>query len=85
MGAMVYSKSNLEKVRAKGEKIKLTVMGILHLQNDIPPKLALQVIESVKVRGIFNAGDPLKAALADRMNQGQFRSSQFMMGQAIPC
>ena len=41
-------------------------IGILHLDDDIPPELAREVVESVQVRGIFQASEPLKAALADR-------------------
>jgi hypothetical protein len=40
---------------------------MLHLQDDIPPELAAEVIEEIKVRGIFNASDAVKAALADRV------------------
>jgi hypothetical protein len=40
---------------------------MLHLHDDIPAELALEVIEEIKVRGIFNASPEVKAALADRM------------------
>jgi Arc/MetJ-type ribon-helix-helix transcriptional regulator len=68
IGAVVYSKADLEKYQAKGEKLKLSVMGLLHLQNDIPASLATEVIESVKVRGVFQASEAVKSALADRQS-----------------
>jgi len=67
IGALIYDKTELEKFRSKGEKIKMTIVGFLLLANDISPELARQVIESIQVRGIFHASDEVKAALADRM------------------
>jgi Arc/MetJ-type ribon-helix-helix transcriptional regulator len=67
IGALIYDKTELEKFRSKGEKIKMTIVGFLNLANDISPELARQVIESIQVRGIFHASDEVKAALADRM------------------
>lgn len=67
IGALVYDKSDFEKYKAKGEKINITVVGFLHLANDIPPDLARDVIESIQVRGAFHASEVLKSALADRI------------------
>ena len=67
IGVLSYDRSDLEKRKAKGEKMTLAIMGFLHLQDDITPELAAEVIESVRVRGVFVASDAVKAALADRM------------------
>jgi Arc/MetJ-type ribon-helix-helix transcriptional regulator len=67
IGVLAFDRSDLEKRKQKGERVKWTVVGLLHLANDITPELALDVIESVQVRGIFQAPDAVKAALADRM------------------
>ena len=67
IGVLVYDSSDLEKRKQKGEKIKMTIVGLLHLANDISPELACEVIESIQVRGIFQASDQVKAALADRI------------------
>ena len=66
VGAMVYSRRGLEEIRAKGERIHLRVVGILSIADDVTPELAREVIESVKVRGIYRAGAAVKEALADR-------------------
>ena len=66
IGVLVYDSSDLEKRKLKGEKIKMTIVGLLHLANDVSPELAREVIESIQVRGIFQASDQVKAALADR-------------------
>jgi len=67
IGVLSYDRGDLEKRAAKGEKLKLAVMGLLHLHDDITVDLAMSVIESVQVRGMFIASDEVKAALADRM------------------
>ena len=67
IGALAYDSLDFEKRRSKGEKIKMTVVGVLQLASDISPELARQVVESIQVRGIFHASDAVKAALADRM------------------
>lgn len=67
IGVFGYNKADLEAARGKGQKMKITVLGLLHLSSDITPSLASEVIESVQVRGIFQASDAVKAALADRM------------------
>lgn len=67
IGVLTYDRSDFEKAKQKGEKIKCTVMGLLHLQNNIPADLAVEVVETVQVRGIFIASEAVKQALADRM------------------
>jgi Arc/MetJ-type ribon-helix-helix transcriptional regulator len=67
IGVLIYDRSDFEKWRANGQKIKLSVVGVLTLDNDIPAELAAEVIELVQVRGVFIASEAVKAALADRM------------------
>lgn len=66
IGVFGYSRKDLERLKANGEKIKFTVVGLLTLADDIPASLAAEVVEAVDVRGIFNASEAVKAALADR-------------------
>lgn len=67
IGVLSYDQDDLEKKKAKGERLKITVLGLLHLANDISPNLAREVVESIQVRGIFQASDKVKTALADRI------------------
>jgi Arc/MetJ-type ribon-helix-helix transcriptional regulator len=67
IGALIYNNTDFEKWKLKGEKVKITIVGLLHLSNDVSPTLAAEVIESIQVRGIFQASDQVKAALADRI------------------
>jgi len=67
IGVVGYSRADLEKKQALDEKLKVTVVGVFNLDGDVPAQLAAEVIESVQVRGIFNASEAVKAVLADRM------------------
>lgn len=67
IGVLAYDRKDLEARRAQGVKLTITVVGMLNLDNDIPPELAAEVIETVQVRGVFSASEAVKAALADRM------------------
>jgi Arc/MetJ-type ribon-helix-helix transcriptional regulator len=67
IGVLSYNRTDLEKLKQKGEKLEIAIVGQLHLQNDISADLAMEVIESIKVRGIFIASDEVKAAIADRV------------------
>jgi Arc/MetJ-type ribon-helix-helix transcriptional regulator len=67
IGVLVYDRKDLEKCLAKGERMNLNIVGLLHLADDITPELAAQAIESIRVRGIFNVSETVKNALADRM------------------
>jgi Arc/MetJ-type ribon-helix-helix transcriptional regulator len=67
IGVLIYSRKDLETIKARGQKLKLMIVGMLNLAEDIPPELATEVVDSIQVRGIFNASPAVKAALADRM------------------
>jgi Arc/MetJ-type ribon-helix-helix transcriptional regulator len=66
VGAMLISRDALERHREAGRRIALRVVGFLSVTEDVTPELAAEVIESVKVRGIFRASPAVKAALSDR-------------------
>jgi Arc/MetJ-type ribon-helix-helix transcriptional regulator len=67
IGALIYDKAEFEKYKFNGTKIKMNIVGYLHLADDISPELACQVVESIKVRGIFHASEKLKDALGDKI------------------
>jgi len=67
IGVLIYDKADFEKFRLKGEKIKINVVGFLHIGSDVTPELASEVIEFIQVRGIFQASEELKKALSNRM------------------
>jgi len=67
IGVLILNHADLERHRAKGEKLNIRFIGMLTLTKEIPVDLAAEVIESVQVRGMFRASEEVKAALADRM------------------
>jgi Arc/MetJ-type ribon-helix-helix transcriptional regulator len=67
IGIFDYSRKEFEKHQVKGEKVKFSVVGMLIFADDISPELALDVVESIQVRGIFRASEQVKAVLVDRM------------------
>jgi Arc/MetJ-type ribon-helix-helix transcriptional regulator len=71
LGVLSYNRQDLEKRRAKGEKLDIHVIGALILADDIPPDLAREVIRRIQVFGSLRANPAIQAALADRINEGR--------------
>jgi Arc/MetJ-type ribon-helix-helix transcriptional regulator len=67
IGVVSYDRLALERIRAKNEKLKIKVIGMLVLSKDVPEELAAEVIESIQLRGTFSASEAIKTVLADRM------------------
>lgn len=67
LGLQRFTRSDLEAVRAAGERLQLRVLGLASIDPDVSVELALSTIESILVLGALNASPEVKAALADRM------------------
>jgi Arc/MetJ-type ribon-helix-helix transcriptional regulator len=67
VGILQYDREELEQLRADGESLSISAVGLVSLGQDVPPELAREVIQSIKVVGVFRASAEVKAALADRM------------------
>ena len=67
IGVLSYNRADFEKRKEKNEKLKLSIVGMLHLQDDISPELAKEVVEYIRLRGIFLASEAVKKAIADRI------------------
>ena len=63
VGAFSFNRAELERYKERNERVKLNVVGLCHLASDIPPALAVDTVESVKVYGIFQASSEVKEAL----------------------
>src|SRR5262245_43617022 len=63
VGVIFYDRVAFEEHRARGEKVKVNVVGMFQLTNDVFPSLAVEVIDSIKVYGIFQASSEVKEAL----------------------
>ena len=67
IGLRHFSREDLEKVRAAGERLSIKVVGLAIIADDVPPELAGETIETITVLGALQASGPVKAALADRV------------------
>lgn len=63
VGAVFYNREDLEKYKEKKEKVKVNVVGVCTLASDVSPTLAVEVMETIKVYGIFQANADVKDAL----------------------
>ena len=66
LGTRHYSRRELEEVRAAGRTVRIRVLGLATIADDVPADLALATVESVEVLGAFRASPAVRAALAPR-------------------
>ena len=67
LGLRRYSREDLEAAKAAGGKLRIQVVGLATIAEDVTPQLALATIESVTVLGALQASKAVKAALSDRI------------------
>lgn len=67
LGLQHLSRADLERAVAAGERLRVQVVGLARIAEDVPPELALAAIESVSVLGAFHASPEVRRALASRM------------------
>ena len=68
LGLQEFSRRDLEAVRKSGSKLRIQVLGLVRINNDVTPALARETIDSVVVLGAFHASPAVRAALADRIH-----------------
>ncbi len=66
LGTVHFTRAQLEAVRDAGDTVRLQVLGLGSIADDVSPELAVATIASVEVLGAFRASRAVKAALADR-------------------
>ncbi len=67
LGMQHYTRFDLEAVRKAGERLQISVLGLVSIADDVSPELALATIDSIEVLGAFRASAAVKAALAGRI------------------
>ena len=68
LGLRRYGRAELERVRAAGETLRIGVLGLVVIGDDVDPDLARDTIASLQVLGALQAPSAVKAALRDRIN-----------------
>jgi Arc/MetJ-type ribon-helix-helix transcriptional regulator len=67
LGLRTFARKDLEAVQAAGEKLRIRVLGLAVIADDVTPDLARATIESITVLGALHAPAEVKTALADRL------------------
>jgi Arc/MetJ-type ribon-helix-helix transcriptional regulator len=67
LGLRHCSRADLEQAVASGQRLRIEVVGLARIADDVSPELAQAAIESVSVLGAFHASAAVRRALADRM------------------
>ena len=67
LGLRTFAREDLEAVQAAGERLKIRVLGLAVIADDVSPDLARATIESITVLGALHASAEIKTALADRL------------------
>jgi Arc/MetJ-type ribon-helix-helix transcriptional regulator len=67
LGLRIFARKDLEAVQAANERLKIRVLGLAVIADDVTPELAQATIESITVLGALHAPAAVKTALADRL------------------
>jgi Arc/MetJ-type ribon-helix-helix transcriptional regulator len=67
LGLRTFARKDLEAVQTAGEKLRIRVLGLAVIADDVTPDLAQATIESITVLGALHAPPEVKTALADRL------------------
>lgn len=67
LGLHHYTRADLERARAAGERLQIQVLGMASIATDVPAELALETIDSIVVLGALHASSAVKTALAERI------------------
>ena len=64
LGLQHFSADDLRAIQAAKQKLRIRVLGLASIAQDVTPELALATIESIDVLGALQASAEVKAALA---------------------
>jgi Arc/MetJ-type ribon-helix-helix transcriptional regulator len=67
LGAISYSRADLEALRAAGRTVDIRVLGLATIADDVTPDLAAATIASIEVLGALRSTPAVRAALRDRI------------------
>ena len=67
LGLQHFSRADLEALRDSGTRLRIQVLGLASIAEDVAPELALATIDSLTVLGALHASPAVKRALAGRI------------------
>ena len=69
IGVMALTRNHLQDVVREGKRLKVFVVGICRIADNVPPDLADEAIEEIQVLGSLRAPQPVLDRLADRISR----------------
>lgn len=70
MGVYVLDKREFERAIEQGTRMRIHVVGMLKVSDNVTPALIEQAVESVKVYGVVRGSQKVKEALQRKMERG---------------
>lgn len=67
LGIEHYSRRDLEAMRAANQHLEIRVLGLVSIDDDVPPELAQDTIASIEVLGALRVSPAVRMALAGRI------------------
>ncbi|MET0417160.1 MAG: hypothetical protein ABW022_14180 [Actinoplanes sp.] len=67
LGIQRFGRADLERLQAEGSSVRIRVLGLAVIDDDVTPELAQQTITEIEVLGAFRASAAVKAALGSRI------------------
>ena len=67
LGLRHYTRTDLEAVQERNEKLHIQVLGLATIAADVTPELVEATIESITVLGVLQASPEIKAVLVNKM------------------
>ena len=80
LGVQHLTRHDLEAARAAGDTLRLNVLGLVSIADDVSPELAQATIEEIVVLGAFRASAAVKSALAGRVLPAGVEAGRRMSG-----
>ena len=68
-GVMALTRGYLQDVVEEGKRLKVFVVGICRIADNVSPELAAEAIEEIQVLGSLRAPQPVLDRLADRISR----------------
>lgn len=62
-GFVKLKRKDLEKLKAIGKKVTISMAGVLIFARNVTPELVLETVESIQVHGIIKASPKVKEIL----------------------
>lgn len=70
LGLQHITRADLERARDAGTRLKIRVLGLASIADDVSPELAVETIETIEVLGAFRTSPTVRKALAGRIHTG---------------